>query len=93
MTDLSIVITMSGEQSIMLRKMLAVAKQNGWTEEVNGEPNPVTAMAKAESVFRNFFEQTVSAFETNEAVNVVRLSAAEQSAIEMKEITLTVTVA
>ena len=93
MTDKIITIEISGEGAVIDAALDAFVKQNGWTEEVNGEPNPVTKMDKAEAVLKSFFGQTVTAYQVNEAARVARELAAEESAAALDLTTMTVTVA
>lgn len=93
MTDKTITIEITGEETVIDAALEAFVKQNGWAEIVNGEPNTVTQMDKAEQVLKSFFGQTVTAYQTNMAADAARQLAAEQAAAALDLTTMTVTVA
>jgi len=92
MTDKTINLEITGDEAVIDAAMDSFVKQNGWTEQVNGEPNPVSKENKAREVLRAFIMQTVAAYNINQAQIAAREAAAAQTATALDLTTMTLTV-
>lgn len=87
MTDKTINLAITGDESVIDAAMDAFVKQNGWAED-----SELTKEQKAREVLRAFIMETVAAYNVNQAQIAAREAAATQTAAALDLTTMTLTV-
>lgn len=82
----------TGDESIIDAAINAFVRQHGWTDEVNGEPNPVTKTEAARTILLQFIMDTVTAYNTEQAAAAARIAAAEATETALYSTVMTLTV-
>lgn len=76
----TISIQIVGAEQVIDSALDAFVRQHGWTDTINGEPNPVSKTDMARSVLMKFITETVSAYTSEQAAKAAREQAAVQTA-------------
>lgn len=92
MAEKTITIEITGDEAVIVPALDAFVKQYGWTEEIDGKPNPETKEVKARAILRQFMIEVIKAYNIKQAEKLAREQAGSQtdSALDLTVMTLEV---